>query len=250
MLFRQLFEEKSSTYTYLVACPDTGKSVLIDPVLESTNRDLEVLRELGLNLTYTLETHIHADHITGAVKLRSLTDCKIAGSAMDGLPCRDINVQEGEAFRVGNIEIHPLFTPGHTDTHHAFLINSNVQEMVFSGDALLIDACGRTDFQAGDAATLYNSVHSKLFSLPDDTLVYPSHDYNGRFLTTVRQEKQRNPRLGNNRSKEEFIQIMDELHLPYPKMMEYAVPSNEQCGQCSDNLPENMQRLCDVSNQG
>ncbi len=250
MLFRQLFEESSSTYTYLLSCLDTGESVLIDPVLESTNRDLAVLQEFGLGLTYTLETHIHADHITGAVKLRALTDCKVAGPAADNLTCRDIGVREGEPFRVGNLEIHPLFTPGHTDTHHAFLINGGTHQILFSGDALLIDACGRTDFQSGDAATLYESVHDKLFTLPDDTLVYPAHDYKKRFLTTIGQEKRRNPRLGVNFSKEDFTRIMAELELPFPKRMAYAVPGNERCGQCPDNLPPDMQKLCEVHDQG
>ncbi len=250
MLFRQLFEETSSTYTYLLACPDTGESVLIDPVIESTDRDLEVLRELGLTLSYTLETHIHADHITGAVKLRALTDCKVAGPAMDDLPCRDIGVREGEPFRVGNVEVHPLFTPGHTDTHHAFLLDTAIHKIVFSGDALLIDACGRTDFQSGDSATLYDSVHDKLFTLPDDALVYPAHDYTGRFLTTVGQEKRRNPRLGNHRNKQEFVRIMRELDLPVPTKMEYAVPGNERCGQCPDNLPPGMRKSCEVHDQG
>ena len=250
MLFRQLFEEVSSTYTYLIACPSTGESVLIDPVLESVDRDLEVLRELGVKLTHTLETHIHADHITGAVKLRALTDCRIAGAAMDDLPCRDIGVREGQPFRVGNIEIHPLFTPGHTDTHHAFLIDEGTRQSIFSGDALLIDACGRTDFQAGDAATLYDSIYDKLFSLPDDTLIYPGHDYHGRRLSTIGQEKHRNPRLGNQRSKEEFVRIMTDLDLPFPDKMEYAVPGNLQCGECPDNLPEDMRKMCQVTQQG
>ncbi len=250
MLFRQLFEKASSTYTYLLGCPDTGKSVLIDSVLETTDRDLEALRELGLDLAYTLETHIHADHLTGALKLRALTGCKIAGAAMDDLTCRDVGVRDGETFRVGNIEIHPLFTPGHTDTHHGFLLDAGTHKVVFSGDTLLIDGCGRTDFQAGDSAVLYDSIHDKLFTLPDDTLVYPGHDYEARSLTTVGQEKRRNPRLGGGRSKQEFVQIMAELELPSPQKMKYAVPGNEQCGQCPDDLPPEMQRLCEVHDQG
>ena len=250
MLFRQLFEEVSSTYTYLLACPDTGESVLIDPVLESTDRDLEVLRELGLGLTYTLETHIHADHITGAVKLRALAGCKIAGPAMDDLPCRDIGVREGAPFRVGNIEIHPLFTPGHTEGHHAFLVDNGGARTVFSGDALLINGCGRTDFQGGDPGVLYDSIHDKLFTLPDDTLIYPGHDYAGRWSTTVGREKRDNPRLGKNLSREEFIRTMTELELPLPHKMKYAVPGNEQCGRCPDNLPPGMDRLCEAHDQG
>ncbi len=250
MLFRQLFEDTSSTYTYLIACPDTGETVLIDPVLETADRDVEVLSTLGFKLTYTLETHIHADHLSSALRLRAITDCKIAGPAMDDLPCRDLGVREGEAFRVGNIELHPLFTPGHTDAHHAFLIESNTHGVVFSGDALLIDACGRTDFQSGDAAVLYDSIHDKLFSLPDDTLVYPGHDYERRSLTTIGQEKRRNPRLGGGRSKEEFVNIMAGLDLPFPKKMKYAVHGNELCGQCPDDLPSDLRRLCDPHEQG
>lgn len=250
MLFQQLFEKTSSTYTYLIACPETGESVLIDPVLETIDRDMEVLRGLGLKLTYTLETHIHADHLSGALRLRAITDCKIAGPAMDDLPCRDVGVREGEAFRVGNLELHPLFTPGHTDTHHAFLLESPVHRIVFSGDSLLIEACGRTDFQSGDPKVLYDSVHDKLFSLPDDSLVYPAHDYEGRALTTIGQEKRRNPRLGGGRSKEEFVEIMAALKLPLPKKMEYAVHGNELCGQCPDELPPEMHRLCDPHEQG
>ena len=244
MLFKQLFDQNSSSYTYLIACPGKGESVLIDPVVENADRDLEVLRELGLNLTYTLETHIHADHITGALKLRALTGCRIAGPAMDDLPCRDIGIREGEAFRVGNVEINPLFTPGHTDAHHVFVIDTNPYKAVFSGDALLIEACGRTDFQEGNPEQLYDSIVNKLFVLPDDTLVYPAHDYSGRAVTTVGQEKRRNPRIGNSCSKEEFVRIMARLDLPYPEMMEYAVPGNRQCGRCPDNLPPGIKKLC------
>ena len=250
MLFRQLFEKTSSTYTYLIACPDTGESVLIDPVLETADRDLEALRALGVKLTYTLETHIHADHLSGALRLRAITDCKAAGPAMENLACRDVGVREGEVFRVGNLELHPLFTPGHTDSHHAFLIEGAAHRIVFSGDALLIEACGRTDFQSGDAGVLYDSIHDKLFSLPEDTLVYPCHDYEGRALTTVGQEKRRNPRLGGGRSREEFVDIMANLRLPFPRKMEYAVRGNELCGQCPDDLPSDMRRLCDPHEQG
>ena len=169
MIFRQLFEPESFTYTYLLGCPQTGETVLIDPVVETANRDLEVLHEMGLKLTYTLETHVHADHVSGAFKLKAITDCKIAGAAMDDLACRDIGVREGETFRVGTLEIHPLFTPGHTDTHHAFLFHSPSGDWLFTGDALLIDACGRTDFQMGDASMLYRSIHDKFFSRPNDT---------------------------------------------------------------------------------
>jgi glyoxylase-like metal-dependent hydrolase (beta-lactamase superfamily II) len=250
MLFKQLFEPDSSTYTYLLGCQDTGQIVLIDPVLDSVERDLATLKDMGIKLTYTLDTHIHADHLSGALRLKSLTGSRIAYPAIDELPCADIGVEEGKVFRVGNIDIHPLFTPGHTDHHHAYLIDNGTQQMLFSGDALLIEACGRTDFQSGDAATLYHSIHSKFFSLPDETLVYPCHDYENRFITTIAQEKQRNPRLGNNKSQEEFVAIMENMDLPYPRKIDFAVPGNQQCGVCPDNVPEQYRRPCDRFDQG
>lgn len=250
MYFRQLFEQESSTYTYLLACSQTGTAALIDPVLETADRDLSVLSDLGLTLDYAVETHIHADHITGAVKLKALTGCRIAGPAMDELPCRDVGLREGEPFRLGALELHPLFTPGHTDTHHAYLMANGMQKVLFSGDALLIEACGRTDFQSGDPATLFRSIHDKLFSLPEETLIYPAHDYEHRFVSTIGQEKRRNPRLGNGKSLEEFVAIMQGLELAYPKKIDFAVPGNENCGECPDNVPDSMRRLCDVSVQG
>ncbi|MFN4263892.1 MAG: MBL fold metallo-hydrolase [Thioalkalivibrionaceae bacterium] len=244
MIFRQLFEPESSTYTYLMSCPDTGETVLIDPVIETVERDLKVLQELGLKLTYALETHIHADHITGGLMLREKTGCKLAGPALDELRCRDIGVREGEPFRVGNLVINPLYTPGHTDTHHAFLLDQGGLHLLFSGDALLIEACGRTDFQSGDAKTLWNSVQSKFFTLPDETLVYPAHDYEDRQITTIGQEKLRNPRLKTGRTEAEFIKIMEEMDLPYPKKIDWALPGNEGCGICPDNLPADKKALC------
>ena len=244
MIFRQLFENGSSTYTYLLACPDTRQAILIDPVLETVDRDLAVLKELQLTLSATLETHIHADHITGGVKLKALTDCKIAGAALDNLSCRDIAIREGETFRVGKLDIHPLYTPGHTDTHHAFLVNNGMQDCIFTGDCLLIGACGRTDFQSGDAGILYESIHKKVFTLPADTLVYPGHDYSQNFVSTVAQERAKNPRLGQGKSKEEFIKLMHELDLPTPEKMNYAVPGNLKCGQCPDNIPSGIEPFC------
>ena len=250
MIFRQLFEPESFTYTYLLGCPQTGETVLIDPVLETVNRDVEALIEMDLKLTHALETHIHADHVSGAFKLKAITGCKIAGAAMDDLPCRDVGIREGETFRVGTLEIHPLFTPGHTDTHHAYLFHSPSGDWLFTGDALLIDACGRTDFQMGDPAALYRSIHEKLFARPDDTLVYPAHDYEGRRVSTVAQEKARNPRLKDNRSEEDFVKLMNELDLPDPKKMAYSVPANELCGRCPDDLPPRVQALCNAHDQG
>jgi len=238
MLFKQLLEPDSSTYTYLLSCPDTGITALIDPVLDTVERDLALLQQLGLTLTYTIDTHVHADHLTGAKRLRELTGSRIVYPAMVEAVCVDIGLREGEAFRLGNIELQPLFTPGHTDHHHAYLIDNGTQPMLFSGDALLIDACGRTDFQSGDARALYRSIHEKFFTLPDETLLYPCHDYEGRFVSTIGQEKRRNPRLGGNKPLEEFVAIMEGMDLPYPRKIDFAVPGNEVCGSCPDNIPE------------
>lgn len=250
MIFRQLFEPNSSTYTYLIACQETGIVAFIDPVLETVKRDLDVLKELGLHLTYTIDTHIHADHLTSATKLKALTRSQIVYPKEAGLPCQDLSVEEGKVFRLGNIELHPLFTPGHTDHHYAYLIDNGTQKMVFTGDALLIEACGRTDFQSGDAATLYQSIQNKLFNLPNETLVYPAHDYDGRFVSTIAQEKIRNPRLGNDKSEQEFIKIMNNLDLPYPRKIDFAVPGNEACGICPPNVPEELRSPCEVHDQG
>lgn len=245
MIFRQLFEPDSYTYTYLLSCPETGETALIDPVLDTVERDLDVLREMGLKLTHTLDTHIHADHLTGAKRLKSLAGSRIAAPAMVELPCTDVGLHEGEAFCVGTIELHPLYTPGHTDHHHAFLIDDGTHKMLFTGDALLIDACGRTDFQSGDAATLYRSIHEKFFTLPGETLVYPCHDYNGRRVSSIAQEQSRNPRVGENRTLDEFLRIMADLELPYPRKIEFAVPGNEQCGECPPEVPEEYRGVCD-----
>lgn len=250
MIFRQLFEPESSTYTYLIGCEETGKTALIDPVLDIFERDLSVVKELGLNLTYAIETHIHADHITGALKLKALTDCKIAGAAADQLPCRDIGIREGEEFRIGNIKLHPLFTPGHTDTHFSYLIDNGTHRIVLTGDALLIEACGRTDFQSGDAGELYDSIYQKIFTLPDDTLVYPAHDYDNRKVSTVAQEKLRNPRLKEGTTRKQFVELMNTLEFPYPKKMGYAIPGNELCGKCPDNMPPGTKSICELHDQG
>ena len=250
MIFRQLFEPTSSTYSYLLACPRTGECAIIDPVVDTAERDLEVVQGLGLTLTYTIDTHVHADHLTGALKLKHMATSRICFPALDKLPCVDIGLREGETFRIGDIALHPLFTPGHTDTHHCYLIDNGTHKMLFSGDALLIDACGRTDFQSGSAPTLYHSLHDKLFTLPDDTLVYPAHDYEGRFVSTIAQEKKRNPRLKDNKSLEEFVAIMDNLSLPYPKKIDFAVPGNRMCGKCPPNVPEELRAPCDFRDQG
>ncbi|MBL9102001.1 MAG: MBL fold metallo-hydrolase [Myxococcales bacterium] len=240
MIFRQLFEPLSSTYTYLLGCEQTGQAVLVDPVVNAIDRDLEALSGLGLTLAYTLDTHIHADHITAALHLKQRVGSKIAAPAIDRLPCADVGVVEGTPLRVGGLELRPLHTPGHTDGHFAYAL----ADRVFTGDALLIDGCGRTDFQNGDAPTLYRSVTDKLFTLPDDSLVYPAHDYQHRRVSTIAQEKQRNPRLGAGKTLEQFVAIMNGLDLAYPKFIDYAVPGNRQCGVCPTDLPDKMQAYC------
>jgi sulfur dioxygenase len=231
MLFRQLFEPQSSAYTYLVACEATGEAALIDPVLESVDRDLALLAELALTLRFTIETHLHADHVTGAARLRAETGCKAAAPEKSAAEHVDVQIREGERIRLGDLEIEPLYTPGHTDDHHSYVVRSADGARVFTGDALMIDGCGRTDFQKGDAATLYRSVHEKIFSLPEDTLVYPGHDYQQRRVSSVGQERARNPRLGAGKSIEEFVAIMHGLNLPRPKKMDIAVPANRECGE-------------------
>ena len=230
MIFRQLFEPQSSAYTYLLACEETGRAALIDPVIETVGRDLDLVRALGLTLVCTLETHIHADHVTGAGRLRALCGSKAGFPAASGVDCVDFTIAEGSPIAVGNVVLRPLFTPGHTDDHHCYLVESHDAARVFTGDALLIEGCGRTDFQNGDAATLYRSVHDKIFALGDDVLVYPAHDYNGRHVSSIGQERARNPRLGGGKSVDEFVAIMAGLDLPRPQKMDIAVPANRACG--------------------
>ncbi len=241
MLFRQLFEPLSSTYTYVLGCEDTGKAILVDPVVNSMDRDLQVLQELGLTLAFTLDTHIHADHVTAARHLKERVGSLIAAPAIDALPCVDHGLVHGQPWQVGSVRFDPIHTPGHTDGHFAY----RVGERLFSGDALLIDGCGRTDFQNGDAATLYRSVRERLFTLPGDVLVYPAHDYQQRRVSTIAQERARNPRLGGERTLEDFIVLMSQLNLPYPKFIDYAVPGNRQCGVCPTDLPERLKAYCD-----
>ena len=240
MIFRQLFEPLSSTYTYLLGCEQTHRAVLIDPVIVAIERDLAEVERLGLTLAYSLDTHIHADHITAALELRNKVGSRIAAPACDRLPCVDVGIEEGVPLQIGGISLRPLHTPGHTGGHFAYLL----EDRVFTGDALLIEGCGRTDFQDGDAQALYHSVHEKLYSLRDDVLVYPAHDYENRHVSSIAQEKKRNPRLGQERTLEEFRRIMASLNLPYPKFIDYALPANKLCGVCPDALPQELQQYC------
>lgn len=240
MIFRQLYEPLSSTYTYLLGCEETGQAILIDPVISAAERDRAELARLGLTLRYTVDTHIHADHITAALTLKQLTGSKIAAPAIDGLPCTDVGLKDGIPFQFGSVVLQPLHTPGHTDGHFSYLCN----DRVFTGDALLIDGCGRTDFQNGNAEDLFNSVHQKLFTLADEVLVYPAHDYNDRHVSSIAQERKRNERLGAGKTLEEFKSIMKNLHLPYPKFIDYAVVGNRQCGVCPSALPEDLEDYC------
>jgi sulfur dioxygenase len=241
MIFRQLLEPLSSTYTYLLGCEETGLALLIDPVVNSVDRDLAVMQLLGLRLAFTLDTHIHADHITGALQLKQRVGSRIAAAAMERLPCTDVGVVDGMPFHVGSLVLLPMHTPGHTEGHFSYVF----ADRVFTGDALLIDGCGRTDFQKGSAQALYRSVTEKLFALPDEQLVYPGHDYNGRRVSSIGQEKARNPRLGKGRTLQEFERLMADLNLPYPKFIDHAVPGNRLCGVCPDNLPVLMKAYCE-----
>ena len=226
MMFRQLFEPDTSTYSYLLGCDRSRRALLIDPVAVEVDTYIELLETLRLQLIYTLETHVHADHITGAGLLREQIGSKSVVHRDAGASCADLLVTDGVLLQVGDIEIRVLHTPGHTSG----CVSYALPDRVFTGDALLIGGCGRTDFQQGDAGQLYDSIHGKLFTLPPDTLVYPGHDYNGNTVSTIRQEMQKNPRLGGGKSREAFITLMNELKLPYPKHIDSALPANMACG--------------------
>ncbi|MEO0854341.1 MAG: MBL fold metallo-hydrolase, partial [Cyanobacteria bacterium J06648_11] len=208
--------------------------ILVDPVLEQVDRDLKLLNELGLTLRHCLETHIHADHITGTAKLRGVTGCTGIVPENARAACADRHIRDGEMLNVGRVGMKAIATPGHTDSHVAYLVEG---DRVLTGDALFIRGCGRTDFQSGDAGMLYDSVTEKLFSLPDSTLVYPAHDYRGQTVSTIGEEKRWNPRFtgrdlaaGMLRDRQSFIDLMNALDLPDPTHMMEAVPANERCG--------------------
>ena len=227
MFFRQLFEHESNTYTYLLADEKTKECLLIDPVLETVERDKHIISELGFNLKYILETHVHADHITSSFKLKK--DFPTAKSVVHkdgGTECSDIFTNDNDVLELGEYKVKIISTPGHTSG----CVSYYVEGMVFTGDALLIRGCGRTDFQQGSPEILYHSVKEKLFTLPENTLVYPAHDYKGISCSSIYEEKNFNPRLGT-KTKEEFIEIMNNLKLANPKKIQESVPANLKCGQ-------------------
>lgn len=230
MLFRQLFDTETSTYSYLLADEDTREAVLIDPVKEQVERDLRLVAELGLELCHTLETHVHADHITGASEIRQRLGTRSVVAAEGGASCGDVHVRDGDRVRFGRHALVVRTTPGHTDGCLSFVLDDDEHPMVFTGDTLLIRGCGRTDFQQGDPHRLYRSVHDKLFTLPPNTLVYPGHDYQGRTASSIAEELQHNPRLGGGKSEQEFVAIMSNLRLAQPKQIDVAVPANLECG--------------------
>jgi len=226
MLVHQLFDQNTWTYTYILVHDDSKEAAIIDPVGNQFARDKRLILALGLTLKYSLETHIHADHLTASGEMREFFGAQTAVHENSGVECAQNLFKDGEQFTLGDEKITAIHTPGHTNTCVSYLIDG----YVFSGDTLLIDGCGRTDFQSGDAGILYESITQKLFTLPDSTIVYPGHDYVGLTKTTIGFEKQHNSRLGNNNSRENFVRIMDSLVLPVPKLMKIAVPANLACG--------------------
>ncbi len=228
MIFRQLFDPDSSSYTYLLADGVTGEAILIDPVYQQVRRDCALLDELGLDLTHSLETHIHADHVTGAWLLKQRTGSQIALAGAGGATGVDLALGDGDQVSFGARHVEVRATPGHTLGCLTYVLDD--QSMAFTGDCLLIRGCGRTDFQKGDARAMYRSIHRRIFTLPDDCLVYPGHDYRGLTVTSVGEEKRFNPRLGGDLSEGDFAGYMDNLGLDHPRQIAIAVPANLKCG--------------------
>lgn len=225
MLFRQLFDPASSTYTYLIAADNGSEAVIIDPVIDRVTQYLELCKELNLKLRMTIDTHTHADHITGSGSLLEATGCKVVMGEATQAQFVSHRVQDGEVLEVGTLRLLALSTPGHTPDSFCFFLG----DRVFTGDTLLIRGTGRTDFQNGDPAQQYHSIYEKLLTLPPKTLVYPGHDYRGMTVSTIEEEQRYNPRLQCT-STAAYIELMENLNLPLPKMMEIAVPVNLRCG--------------------
>ena len=221
MIFEQLFDTKSSTYTYIISSGKGREALIIDPVIEHTDEYIKILKNLDLKLVKVIDTHIHADHITGLNELKKRTNCTRVMGEKSKSEVIDLKIKDGETIKVESIELKAIYTPGHTDCSYSYLMN----DRVFTGDTLLINGTGRTDFQNGSSQDAYDSLFNKLLKLPEKTLVYPAHDYNGKKNSTIENEKNNNPRLQVS-SKEEYVEIMNNLNLEIPKMLDVAVPSN------------------------
>lgn len=228
MLFRQLFDSASSTYTYLLGCERTRCAVIIDSVFEKHDRDAALIRELDLDLRHALDTHIHADHVTGAWRMAQVFGAQIVAAAKSGAECLDVALSHGDVVEFGDHALHVRETPGHTEGCLTFVTSDHA--MAFTGDCLLIRGAGRTDFQGGDVHRMWRSIRHEIFSLPDDCLIYPAHDYSGRTVSTVGEEKRFNPRIGGEAHEEDFAGYMRNLGLPHPGKMDIAVPANLKCG--------------------
>ncbi len=231
MIFRQLFDAVSGTYTYLIASRRGGEAMIVDPVIEKVDRYLQLIAELDLHLVKAVDTHLHADHITGLGALRDRTRCITVMGEQTKADVVSMRVTEGDRLTIEGVALDVLYTPGHTDNSYSFVMG----DRVFTGDTLLIRGTGRTDFQNGDARMQYNSIFGKLLRLPDETLVYPAHDYKGDTVSTIGEEKAFNPRL-RVKSVDEYVTLMNNLHLPNPKMMDVAVPANMKVGLAQDEV--------------
>ena len=229
LVFRQLFDPTSSTYTYLLGCSVSKEAVLIDPVFEQVRRDAALIGELGLTLTWTLDTHVHADHVTGAWLLKQRLGSRIALSTASGAAGADRLLQDGDRIEFGRRSLEVRVTPGHTSGCVTYVLDD--ESMAFTGDCLLIRGSGRTDFQQGDPRALYRSVRSRIFALPESCLLYPAHDYRGLTVSSVGEEKRFNPRLGGEVGESDYVGYMKNLDLPHPKKIDEAVPANLRCGQ-------------------
>jgi len=221
MIFEQLFDSKSSTYTYIISSGKGREALVIDPVIENTDEYIKILESLELKLTKVIDTHIHADHITGLNELNKRTNCTRIMGEKSKSEVIDLMIKDGEKIEIENIKLQTIYTPGHTDCSYSYLMN----DRVFTGDTLLINSTGRTDFQSGNSHDAYDSLFNRLLKLPEKTLVYPAHDYNGKKNSTIENEKNNNPRLQVS-SKEEYAEIMNNLNLSNPIMMDVAVPAN------------------------